>query len=317
MPPLYELQNLNRIFESRKILDIESLVLEEEKIYALLGPNGSGKTTLMRILSFLDSPSGGTLRFRGHEVSANRVAQFRQGVVLVPQFPVMFTGSLLYNIEYPMALKKIPAAERRREALNLLEAVNLANLAGAPARHLSGGEAQRASIARALAAGAKVLLFDEPTASVDHRSAIDIVALIRNIHATKKLSILISTHQLSLAENLCRRHIFLEDGRVVERRLLNGGLNVRPARLVSVPENTKVDRRVAIVFSQGTQPNTTAFSGTVCGLYILATGTVVQLRLPNSYMESFLLENKECENMAIALRLGDIVELRAERQGAL
>ena len=314
MPPLYELRGLRRVFEGRTVLDIASLTIEEHEIYALLGPNGSGKTTLMRLLAFLDAPSEGKLFFRGREVPGNRMAQFRQGVVLVPQFPVMFTGSLLYNIEYPLALKKIPAARRRREALDLLEAVRLVNLAHAPARHLSGGEAQRASIARALAAGAQVLLFDEPTASVDHRAVADMVYLISDIWTTKHLSILITTHQSSLAADLCRRHIFLDDGRPVARQMLPDGMHAQPAQLVRCPGNES-GTRLAVMLRQDSRPGgPPAATATVRGLHSMPAGTVLRLSLPDCSTEYILLKSDESRSMALSLRLGDTLDLINQEQ---
>lgn len=214
MSELYRLENLSRIFGSREVLSIPHLSLEAGLIYGLLGPNGSGKTTLMKLLSFLDTPSYGKIIFQGQELEARNMAEFRSKVVWSPQFPVMFTGSLRYNVEYPMKLKGVPSAERRRRALELLEMVRLAELAEAPARRLSGGEAQRASLARALAAGAEVLMLDEPTANVDVKSRADLVKLVEKIWREQKLSIVITTHDQSLESELCQRHIRLRDGRL-------------------------------------------------------------------------------------------------------
>lgn len=215
MSELYRLENLSRIFGSREVLSIPHLSIEAGLIYGMLGPNGSGKTTLMKILAFLDTPSSGKIIFRGKEVEARHMAEFRAKVVWSPQFPVMFTGSLRYNVEYPMKIKGVPSAERRRRALELLEMVRLVELAEAPARRLSGGEAQRASLARALAAGAEVLMLDEPTANVDVKSRSDLVKLVENIWQEEKLSIVITTHDQSLESELCQRHIRLRDGRLL------------------------------------------------------------------------------------------------------
>lgn len=230
MSVLYSLRGLTRRFAEREVLHIDRLDVEQGQIYALLGDNGAGKSTLMRILAFLDSPSSGELFFKGRRVERGQEARFRPGVVWLPQFPVMFTGSLLYNVEYPMALRRVDKKQRRQKALDLLETVKLGHLAKAPAHRLSGGESQRAGIARALAAGAEVVLFDEPTANVDQRSVGDFVSLVRGLYGMQALSIFITTHNADLAATLCPRRIFLSEGRVVDKRLLPGGF-AWPGRL--------------------------------------------------------------------------------------
>lgn len=215
MRPLYRLDGIVQRFGDKEALAIPGLSLKEGMIYVLQGPNGAGKTTLMRLLAFLDTPSEGSIRFRDETVRPEQAARFRARVVWVPQSPIMFTGTLLYNVEYPMRLKKVPGKERRRKALALLESMDMGRLAGAPAHKLSGGESQRASIARALAAGAEVLLFDEPTASVDFRSRGEIIDVIRRLCADRGFSVIVTTHDAALAEVLGHKRITLFDGRLV------------------------------------------------------------------------------------------------------
>lgn len=211
---LYLLDNVKRVFGQREVLSIDSLRIESGCIYGLLGPNGSGKTTLMKIMAFLDEPSDGEVYFEGRKVLHKDMAALRSKVVWSPQFPVMFTGSVRYNIEYPMRIRGLDAARRRRLSEELLARVGLSDLAAAPARRLSGGEAQRASLARALAAQAEVLLLDEPTANVDASSRQGLVKLIEELWQEQKLSIIITTHDLSLEAELCQKRIYLSDGKL-------------------------------------------------------------------------------------------------------
>jgi len=222
MAELYKLGHIIQRFGQREVLNIPSLTLDSQKIYGLLGPNGAGKTTLMRLLAFLDTPAEGAISFMGTTVLPDQTAKYRARVVWVPQSPVMFTGSLSYNIEYPMRLRKIPRPERKKRAQELLQSVDLLRLSKAPAHRLSGGEAQRASIARALAAGAEVLLFDEPTASVDYRSRSEIIGIIKELHALRGLSIFVTTHDADLAAELCQEKISLFDGRLAGESALSG-----------------------------------------------------------------------------------------------
>ena len=213
--PLYSLNNVRQRFGERLALNVPHLLLEKGKIYGLLGPNGAGKTTLMRLLAFMDAPAEGCISFEGREVTPDQRRRYRARVVWVPQTPVLFTGSLLYNVEYPMRLKGTPGRQRRARAMELLESVGLSHLAQASARRLSGGEAQRGSIARALAAGAEVILFDEPTANVDFRSRAEIMRIIHGLWKDRGLSLIVTTHDKALADELTQEEITLFEGEVI------------------------------------------------------------------------------------------------------
>jgi ABC-type multidrug transport system ATPase subunit len=307
---LYELRDVRRSFNGREVLHIEHLCVEEGELYALLGGNGAGKSTLMRILAFLDSPSSGELFFRGEPTQRKQEARFRRGVVLVPQFPVMFTGSLLYNVEYPMSLRNIPAARRRSRAMELLNMVGLAHLHKAPAQRLSGGEAQRAAIARALAAGAQVLFFDEPTANVDQRSTEEIISLIRELWTSKGLSLFITTHNAVMAEALCRRQIFLVEGRLVKRRILPGGGTAWPARLLVSDGRTSAFLPPEALRETDAAWESARLAAEVRGLSAIAAGIALRLSLPEDREEDILLEDAESIALASVLRLGDALEVR-------
>jgi ABC-type multidrug transport system ATPase subunit len=311
MYPLYSMRNLRRRFGDRLVLDIDSLDIEEKFIYGLLGPNGAGKSTLMRILSFLDTPTEGELVFRGEKVKAGQEARRRKGVVWVTQSPVMFTGSLRYNIEYPMALKGVPPAVRKRRALEFLDIVHLADMERAAAHHLSGGEAQRASIARALAAGAEVIHFDEPTANVDQRSLGDFIILVRNLWATQKLTLLIATHNAELAAELCHRQIFLAEGRTIRQYLLPGGSIAWPARLARRAHGVAaiLGRDSAKHFALDGSPHNTA---ALRALAEIAAGVTMRLELRPGLQVDILVQNPACRELALTLTLGRYLDILFE-----
>lgn len=309
MALLYSLRGLCRRYGARTVLDIESLDIEEGVIYALLGANGAGKSTLMRILSFLDAPSQGDLFFRGEKVLPGQEARFRKGVVWVPQFPVMFTGSLLYNVEYPMALKGVPGPERKRRAMELLDIVNLTGLALSPAHRLSGGESQRASIARALAAGAEVIHFDEPTANVDQRSLGDFMTLARNLRETQNLSLLVTTHNAALAAELCHRQIFLVDGKPVHQHVLPGGGIAWPAHFNGRGDTPELalGPDAAGLFAPDSGASST---GVLHGLAEMAAGVTLRLDLGSGRSLDALVEGRTCLDLARTLTLGSTVNVR-------
>jgi ABC-type multidrug transport system ATPase subunit len=214
---LYGLEDVAQIYGSRPVLSIKRLDLTAGQIYGVMGRNGSGKTTLLKILAFLESPARGKLYFKGDLVTPRDLARLRSQVVWAAQFPVMFSGSLRYNVEYPLKIRGLGSAQRREKALELLSLVGLRALAEAPAPKLSGGEAQRGALARALATGARILLLDEPTANVDKAARQDLVSLIEKLSQDAGLTVIIATHDQAMEERLCQTRLRLEDGQLVAR----------------------------------------------------------------------------------------------------
>lgn len=315
MTALYSLRDVSRRFGEREVLRIDSLDIAAGEIYALLGANGAGKSTLMRLLAFLDTPTSGALFFRGEKVLPGREARYRAGVVWAPQHPVMFTGTLRHNIEYPMVLCKTPRPERKKRALELLERVNLAHLADSPAHKLSGGEAQRASIARALAAGATTILFDEPTANVDQRSQEDFLNLARGLWEDSRLSLLITTHDAALAASLCRKQIFLMEGRLVRQHVLPGGGVAWPARLAESPDGlcAYLTPEAAACLPPSAAPSRPAL---LRGVAAFAAGISLRLEAAPGHMLELLLEDAASRDLARTLTLDAALVLNTHNSGS-
>jgi len=213
---LYSVRNLTKVYDDRTVLDIPELSLQRGKIYGLLGPNGSGKTTLLSIFGFLARPSTGVVFYHDRPVhfSEKALQPLRRKVVLVNQHPIMFSTTVFKNVEFGLKIRKIPKSERVGIVEDCLDRVGMRRLKDAPASSLSGGETQRAAIARALACSPRVILFDEPTASVDAASQAAIENIIRDLHSDGRISIIISTHNLIQAAKLVEEKIFLIEGRV-------------------------------------------------------------------------------------------------------
>ncbi|WP_051822229.1 ABC transporter ATP-binding protein [Desulfonatronum thiodismutans] len=213
---LYALHNVRQVFEGRTVLDIEALELTAGGSYALLGPNGSGKTTLLHVLAFLRPPSLGAISFQGRRVewSDRTLTALRRKVVLVDQHPIMFSSTVLKNVEYGPRMRGVSARERRKIAEECLDRVGMSAFAHRPAHLLSGGETQRVAIARAMACRPEVMLFDEPTASVDVENQAVIDGVIRALRKEKGISIVFSTHKRLEATRLAEERIFLFEGRL-------------------------------------------------------------------------------------------------------
>jgi energy-coupling factor transporter ATP-binding protein EcfA2 len=218
----------------------------------------------------------------------------------------MFTGTLRYNIEYPMRIRGMNAAERAGKTKELLEQVQLLPLAQAPAHKLSGGETQRAGIARALATGATVLLFDEPTANIDRRSRTEFMELIRSLGKDSRLSLLIATHDADLAARLCPRSVHLDNGRLVDRHVLSDGGYAWPTRLA---------RRGETWIATAPLEARAHTSYTVYGITELAAGIGLRLAAVNPPFPSeaalldLLLVAEDCRAQARHLALGASVSI--------
>jgi putative ABC transport system ATP-binding protein len=193
------------------------LEVREGEFLAVMGPSGSGKTTLLSILGCLDRPSRGEYRLAGqpvHELSDARVSRLRnrsigfvfQSFHLIPQL------SVVENVETPLLYGDVPASEWRSRALACLSRVSLEHRAEHRPAELSGGEAQRAAIARALVMEPRILLADEPTGNLDTATGREIAELLASLQRSGRTLVLV-THNEALAAR-AGRVVHLRDGRI-------------------------------------------------------------------------------------------------------
>lgn len=213
---LYSIRHLAQEMTGRIILDIDHLDLESGGIYGLLGPNGAGKTTLLNLLAFLDRPTRGQLFFRNQPVPfrEKEMRLFRRQVVLLDQYPILFTTTVYRNLEFGLRVRKIPRSKRERLIDEALDLVDMQSFKHAPATTLSGGETQRIALARALVVAPRVFLCDEPTASVDVENQATIISLLQLINREKDITIIFTTHDRQLAATLAHRTLVLNHGRL-------------------------------------------------------------------------------------------------------
>jgi putative ABC transport system ATP-binding protein len=180
-----------------------SLDIPRHRFSMIVGPSGSGKTTLLNLVGCIDAPSAGTVEVCGAPVGKladNALSDFRarnigfifQGFSLIPVL------SAYENVEYPLLLVGVPAAERRQRALAMLEAVGLAQQRAQRPNELSGGQKQRVAIARALVKHPEIVLADEPTANLDTRTGAAIIDLMRKVQAEFATTFIFSTHDPQL-----------------------------------------------------------------------------------------------------------------------
>jgi tungstate transport system ATP-binding protein len=192
----------------RKVLDGVDLELGGDGITLVLGPNGAGKSVLLRTLCGLIEPSAGSIEWGG---GAPPVF----GVTMVFQHPMMLRASVLENVALALKPHGVAHAERQRRAAQVLARVGLANRAADSARQLSGGEQQRLALARAWLVRPRLLLLDEPTASLDPSATAEVERIVREIR-TDGTRIVMTTHNLGQATRLGDDVVFMSAGRVRE-----------------------------------------------------------------------------------------------------
>lgn len=218
MSTLYSLRALTRRHGTRTILSVAELSLEAGRIYTLTGPNGAGKSTLLQILAFLQPPSGGELLYRGERVvwSNGALRRLRREVTLLHQAPYLFASTVFSNVAFGLKARGIGGDELRERVSRALELVGLAGFEGRKARELSGGEAQRVAMARALALRPTVLLLDEPLANVDRESAAILDGLIPTL-PDAGTTVILTTHDPEHPDRLGGETIHLVAGQIAER----------------------------------------------------------------------------------------------------
>jgi tungstate transport system ATP-binding protein len=194
--------------EGRVVLDGLDLTLSGEGISVILGPNGAGKTLLLRLLASLLPADGGRITWGTASKPDGRLA-------MVFQHPMMLRLSVFTNVEFALRPQLRDGSERRARTQEVLERVGLAHRASDCARLLSGGERQRLALARAWAIRPRLLMLDEPTASLDPSATEAVERIIREIR-TDGAKVLMTTHNLGQATRLADDIIFLAGGRVQE-----------------------------------------------------------------------------------------------------
>jgi tungstate transport system ATP-binding protein len=311
----YRLRNVRFAYGSTVALDIDALDFPAGAVTALVGPNGSGKTTLLNILGFLCAPASGTLEFMGQPVPETGMAALRRRIGYVQQKPYLFNGSVRWNLEVPLRWRGVPAAERRRRAAEMLARFGIAEFAERRVRELSGGEAQKVALARALVTGPEVLLLDEPFSFLDRHFSERIEQWLRDAAHREPPTVVFTTHDLALAERCADTIRTLGAGSVIPFPPVNlydgnadGDVFDTGRIRIRIAAATRPVRRIAIdstqiVLSRAKLDSSmrNAFAGTIRAV----TGNDGQLHVTVEAGETFTATITPAAWEELGLRVGD------------
>jgi ABC-type polar amino acid transport system ATPase subunit len=228
--PMIEVRGLHKYFGEHHVLRGIDLVVKPGEVVSIIGPSGCGKSTFLKSLNLLELPTSGTIQIDGQRISFcntksrrkripdRKAATFRQKSGMVFQqfflFPHM---TVLQNVmEGPWTVKRIPKDECRLIASELLKKVGLSDKMDAMPQDLSGGQQQRVGIARALAMAPKVMLFDEPTSSLDPELVGEVLEVIK-VLAAEGMTMLVVTHEITFASNVANKVVFMDQGIIMEQ----------------------------------------------------------------------------------------------------
>ncbi len=228
---MIEAENLTKVYRMGEMevhaLRGVSLTIGDGEWVAIMGPSGSGKSTLMHLLSCLDTPTGGSYRIAGTDVSRMREDELaavrnRQVGFVFQSFNLLARASALKQVMLPMQYSRnggrVPLGERRKRAEAVLKRVGLGDRMGHQPSELSGGQQQRVAIARALVNHPAILMADEPTGNLDTVAGAEVMEILRQLHEEQGMTVVMVTHDEAIGAQ-AQRVIRLRDGRIVDDKI--------------------------------------------------------------------------------------------------
>ena len=232
---LLKIQDLHKSFGDHEVLKGINIEIKKGEVVVIIGASGSGKSTFLRTLNLLEVPSSGKIIFEGSELCAQKsdVNKHRQKMGMVFQHFNLFEHlSVLENLCIaPIKLLKKSKEQAKKEAMELLNQVGLADKISAYPSSLSGGQKQRIAIVRALAMSPDVMLFDEPTSALDPEMVGEVLNVMKNL-ARSGMTMVVVTHEMGFAREVASRVLFFDKGIVAE--------DASPNEIFSNPKNSRL-----------------------------------------------------------------------------
>jgi len=206
-----------------RAVDGVSLEVQSGEFIALLGSSGSGKSSMLNLIAGLDRPTSGSVVVQDRDLaklSREELAKYRLHVVgmVFQSFNLIASMTIAENVELPLRFAEVERSKRETLAREALERVGLRARMDHRPSELSGGEQQRAALARALINEPKLLLADEPTGNLDSHTGTEIMDIVRGLNRDLGMTVVMVTHERALAERYAQRMVFLADGKLVDDR---------------------------------------------------------------------------------------------------
>ncbi|MBQ6323708.1 MAG: amino acid ABC transporter ATP-binding protein [Bacilli bacterium] len=215
---MLEVKGLKKDFGTKKVLKGIDLKVNKGDVIGIIGPSGCGKSTFLRCLNLLEKPTSGQIILEGDDiVDNNNLEKIRRRVGMVfQQFNLFENMTVIENIILaPTLLKIMSKEEATKEALKLLDKINLKDKANNYPHELSGGQKQRVAIIRTLIMNCDIILFDEPTSALDPEMIGEVTELMRQI-AKEGMTMIIVSHEINFIKNFCSRVVFMSEGKIIE-----------------------------------------------------------------------------------------------------
>ncbi|WP_082789076.1 ABC transporter ATP-binding protein [Desulfolucanica intricata] len=245
---IIEVKNLALEKGKNKILDIDYFALNQHENIALIGPNGAGKSTFLQVLMLLQRPTSGELFYKGDKINWKKPIGYRRRMAMVFQEPLLLDTTVYHNVASGLKIRRLKKEEIQARIKKWLQKLGIIHLSDRSIRYLSGGEAQRVSLARALVMDPEVLFLDEPFSALDAPTRTALVSDLAAILRDTRISSVFVTHNYSEVPLLTDRVVALEEGRIVQtaspQEILNRPNNITVASLVGV-ENIIPGRIIA------------------------------------------------------------------------
>ncbi|WP_050607687.1 amino acid ABC transporter ATP-binding protein [Clostridium niameyense] len=234
---MIKIENLHKSFNGVEVLKGIDLDIKKGEVLVIIGPSGTGKSTLLRCINFLEKPDKGKIKIGDLKVDVEKatkdqINRLRMNTSMVFQSYNLFKNkTALENIMEPLiVVKRMNKDKAKNKSLNILQVVGLEDKKDYYPSKLSGGQQQRVGIGRAMAVEPKIMLFDEPTSSLDPELVGEVLSVIKNL-ADENTTMIIVTHEMNFAKSAADRVIFMDDGKIVEQG--------SPDKIFSNPQNER------------------------------------------------------------------------------
>jgi tungstate transport system ATP-binding protein len=215
-PPVVALHGIRVVHAGRTVLDVPELAVDAGQVLAVIGPNGAGKSTLLRVMGLLETPTAGSVRFQGEHVSPADGLAVRRRMASVFQEPLLTDATVRDNVALGLRFRGVDGARVAPRVTEWLEQLGIAHLAGRQARTLSGGEAQRTALARALVLEPELLLLDEPFSALDQPTREALIEDMGRILRRRRATAVLVTHDRGEAQALGDQVAVVLGGRLLQ-----------------------------------------------------------------------------------------------------